>query len=126
MNVDAADAAQEDTKALGGAAPVLYLAGVAGFELLPLFAPRPIAPISGFLFGVLRLRLWLALLAGLFFGPFQVLCQQSSFVGCFVPMLRLCPRLWLALLAGPFLWPRWVGASLVIRSSCLQPHLRQQ
>jgi hypothetical protein len=63
---------QEDTKALGGVAPVGYLAGVAGFELLPIFAPRPVAPVSGFVFGVLRLRLWLSLLAGLFFGPLQV------------------------------------------------------
>jgi hypothetical protein len=65
-------AVQEDSKALGGVAPVGYLAGVAGFELLPIFAPRPVAPVSGFLFGVLRLRLWLSLLAGLFFGPLQV------------------------------------------------------
>lgn len=63
---------QEDTAALGGAAPVLYLAGVTGFEVFPLFAPRPVSSISGLAFGVLRLRLWLSLIAGLFFGPLQV------------------------------------------------------
>ena len=46
--------------------------GVAGFELLPILAPRPFSSVSGLLFGVLRLRLWLSLLAGLVFGPLQV------------------------------------------------------
>lgn len=64
--------AQEDAKALGGLAPVGYIAGVAGFELLPILAPRPFSSVSGLLFGVLRLRLWLSLLAGLVFGPLQV------------------------------------------------------
>ena len=35
-------------------------------------AAQPVSGISGLLFGVTRLRLWLSLLAGLFFGPFQV------------------------------------------------------
>ena len=36
--------------------------------------------ISGVLFGVTRLRLWLSLLAGLFFGPFQVELDSNTFL----------------------------------------------
>lgn len=68
---------------MGSLAPAGYLVGVAGFELLPVLAPRPFSSVSGLLFGVLRLRLWLSLLAGLVFGPLQVLHHVYSTVhGC--------------------------------------------
>ncbi len=78
------DTTQEDTQSLGGAAPALYAAGVAGLELLPLFAPQPFKSIFGVLSGVTRLRLWVSLLAGLLFGPFQVSCWNPDDVVCLV------------------------------------------
>lgn len=48
-----------------------YVGAVFGLEILPLVLQPPLSTGVGVLTGFLRVRLWLSLLAGLFFGPLQ-------------------------------------------------------